>query len=248
MSSLSTAPPAYAEKPGTHIAPPTDIKHTQDLSESTTRVPKHDIPAAVTTLQVDYTWKNLTARISEPSNPSQPIYIVDYRTFKSPHLLFKDAADNTFGSGTLHAVSINADYELHGQKGKLKALRHFHTEYTHLSRVYSKNGAPAAMNWSSDCDFRNWDFTCKGEDGVPVARFVSNCWSLKKVGMIEFYGPLGQSKEAREEIVVTGLTLFSCMVLRTTSLLSFFGGVFARPGPLPNPEAEKVKGEGEDGK
>lgn len=242
MSSLNTdppPPPAYAEQPGKH-APPTDIK-PQPASESIeTQAPPEHIPKDMTQLEVDFTWRNFTARIYEPGT-SNTKYIVDYRTLKSPPLLFKDAStDEIVGSGTLHPISINADYELHGEKGKLKALRHFHTEYTHLSRTFSKTEAPVAMHWVSDADFKTWDFICKGPDGVPVAKFSSNSWDMKKMGMIEFYGQLGLTKAAQEEIIVVGLTLFSCMVLRASSILSFFGGIFARPGPLRNPEAEKL--------
>ena len=55
---------------------------------------------------------------------------------------------------------------------------------------------------------------------------------MKKVGEIEFLETRAGSSDAiREEIVVTGLTLFYCMVLRSNSMLSLFGAIFSRPGP-----------------
>jgi hypothetical protein len=63
------------------------------------------------------------------------------------------------------------------------------------------------------------------------AKFSANTWSLKKVGNIEFFGSKASTGEAaREEIVVTGLTLFYCRVLRTSSIISLFGAVVSRPG------------------
>ncbi|UNI17091.1 hypothetical protein JDV02_003469 [Purpureocillium takamizusanense] len=186
----------------------------------------------------------MMARIRKSGGESaDSVYTVDYKTLTSPHLIFTETATGTrVGSGTLHPISINADYEVRGQKGKLKALRRMHTEYTHLSRAYSETeGHLAAMQWSSEADFKTWDFICKGADGVPVARFTSNCWARKKVGVIDYYGARGLSKEAQEEILVTGLTLYSCMILRTSSILSFFGGIFSKPGPLPNPESSSSK-------
>ena len=67
---------------------------------------------------------------------------------------------------------------------------------------------------------------------MPVAKFSANGLAVKKVGNIEFLRPKANSPVARDEIVVTGLTLFYCMLLRSSSILSFFGAIFARPGPL----------------
>lgn len=67
---------------------------------------------------------------------------------------------------------------------------------------------------------------------MPVAKFKANWWALKKLGSIEFLGDRAISEAARDEIVVTGLTIMYCMVLRTMSLPSLFGAVFARPGPI----------------
>lgn len=66
---------------------------------------------------------------------------------------------------------------------------------------------------------------------MPVAKFSANTMSLRNVGHIEFLGPVAMGNEAfREEVVVVGLTLMYTMVLRLTSILSFFGAVIARPG------------------
>ena len=70
---------------------------------------------------------------------------------------------------------------------------------------------------------------------MPVAKFSANIWALQKVGNIEFLGDKADSKEAREEIVVTGLTLFYCMCLRTNNILNLFGAIFSRPGPIKQP-------------
>ncbi|KAM0429987.1 hypothetical protein ACHAPT_005993 [Fusarium lateritium] len=196
------------------------------------------------TLQVDFSWKKLKALVSQKdkSGESVPRYVIDYNTWRSPHLVFHPAEDKliTIGSGTLHPVSIHADYEIHGQKGTLKALRRFVTSYTHLSYNYAEGpgDTPAAMTWTSSSDFKSWDFICLDENSVPVAKFSANAWAISKVGYIEFMGPKSYNRDAQEEILVTGLTLFSQMVLRTTSLLSFFGAIFSRPGPLDKEAAE----------
>ncbi|KAI8652735.1 hypothetical protein NCS57_01338500 [Fusarium keratoplasticum] len=196
------------------------------------------------TLQVDFSWKKLKALVSQKdkSGESVPRYVIDYNTLRSPHLVFHPAEDKSaiIGSGTLHPVSIHADYVLRGHKGTLKALRRFVTSYTHLSYNYADGpgDTPAAMTWTSSSDFKSWDFICLDENSVPVAKFSANAWAISKVGYIEFMGPKANNPDAQEEIMITGLTLFSQMVLRTSSILSLFGAIFSRPGPLDKEAAE----------
>lgn len=210
---------------------------------------KDSPPAQGCTLQVDFSWKKFKAIITEKETPqAKPIYIVDFKASK-PHLLFKTAADDSvLGSGTLHPISINADCYIRGQSIKLEAVKRFKTEYTHLSYVFSETDAPVPMAWTSTSDFKSWDFICLDPKQNPVAKFSANIWAVKKVGNIEFLG--STSDAARDEIVVTGLTLFYCMVLRTNSILSLFGAIFLRPGHVdkgtPTTVSEHVEGEDEN--
>ncbi|EEH36027.2 hypothetical protein PAAG_00350 [Paracoccidioides lutzii Pb01] len=202
-------------------------------------------PAQDLTLEVDFSWKRYKSLITEKDNPqSPPLYIVDYRATK-PHLAFRAGEDQPpFATGSLRTVSINADCQIRGRTITLKALKRFRTEYTHLSYAFAKgsiNSAapePVPMTWTSSSGFKTWDFICLDEKQMPLAKFSANAWSLKKVGNITLIGSniaaaTGSdtiSDAVREEIVVTGLTLFYCMVLRSTSILSFFGAIFSRPG------------------
>lgn len=206
------------------------MEFSNDIPQS--QLPEQQPPK----LLVDFSWRKFHALVTEEDKPSDPIYIVDFRTLRSPHLVIKSASDDkVIGTGTLKAISINPDYEIHGQPGKLKALKRFRTQYTHLSRAFSDDEASLMpMTWSSNCGFKTWDFICLDDQQNPVAKFAANAWSVKKVGKIEFMGPKAMSQAARDEIVVTGLTLFYCMVLRTNSILSLFGAIIARPGPLDN--------------
>ncbi|KAJ5669097.1 hypothetical protein N7462_010167 [Penicillium macrosclerotiorum] len=187
-------------------------------------------------LQFDFQWRKFKTRISDTNNPEKgALYIVDYNSFKKPSIVFKrvtekEGAEEVIGSGTLHTFGIDADYELHGRKDTLVAQRRWHTSYSHRSLAVSSNEKPVKMIWSSDSDFKTWDFICCDEQQMPVAKFSANIWATKKMGKVEFMGPSANSKALHDEIVVTGLTLFHCMVLRTSSLLSFFGAIFASPG------------------
>ncbi|KUJ11329.1 uncharacterized protein LY89DRAFT_242550 [Mollisia scopiformis] len=184
------------------------------------------------TLHVHFSWKKFKTLITEGDDPkSKPLYIVDYKSFK-PNLIFTNAQDKTtFGTGTLHPVSINADCDFRGRHIQIKALKRWKTAYEHHSLTYSDTETPVTMTWTSDSDFKTWDFICLDPQQNPVAKFAANLWDLKKIGKIEFLGPKAAMSEAlREELLVTGMTLFYCMTLRATSIVSFFGAIFARPG------------------
>lgn len=181
------------------------------------------------TLQVDFTWKKWKALITEKGNTeAKPVCIVDFKMLK-PHLVFHSGIDNSvFGTGSLHPISINADCEVHGKPANLKAIKRWVTSYTHLSHTYSKTDKPVQMTWASDSDFKTWDFICLNQDHLPVAKYSARIWGIKKIGYIEFMGPT--TDEQRDEMIATGMTLFYCMILRTTNILNFFGAIFARPG------------------
>ncbi|KIX00094.1 uncharacterized protein Z518_10231 [Rhinocladiella mackenziei CBS 650.93] len=213
----------------------------------------HDIPqeklgtsSSTATLKVDFRWTKLKAHITtveaDIHDPSTvPVYTLSFQTLKSPHLIFHPGNDTTsvIGTGTIHAISINPDYELHGKPGTIKALRRFHTVYEHISSVLrNPGGAPMPMTWTSDTNFKTWDFVCVDDQQNPVAKFSTNIWMVKKVGNIEFMDK-NISDELRDEIVVTGLTLYYCMATRVNNIFNLFGAVFSRPGRHSEEEVEK---------
>ncbi|KAL9577052.1 MAG: hypothetical protein Q9212_006620, partial [Teloschistes hypoglaucus] len=177
-------------------------------------------PSATTTdnftanpiLQVDYSWRKWTASITEQSKPSESLYTVHYRPFAiSPHIIYKSTSNppTTIGTGTLHAFSINSHYTLHSQRGTLKALKRWKTSYTHLSPTHTDpiTNAPLPLTWTSDSDFKTWDFICLGPNKLPIAKFSANLWKLKQIGVIEFMGARRWERGVWDEVVVTGLTL-----------------------------------------
>ncbi|KAA8568881.1 hypothetical protein EYC84_007860 [Monilinia fructicola] len=202
------------------------------------------------TLTVDFSWKKFKSLITTTGSdsPSKPLYIVSYKSFK-PNLVFKSALDDsTLGTGTLHPISIDADCSVRGRPIKIKALKRFKTEYTHLSHTFSSSSSdphtdrpPVQMTWTSSSGWKTWDFICLDEQQMPVAKFSANTMSLRNVGRVEFLGPTLMANEAfREEIVVVGMTLMYTMVLRSTSILSFFRGHHCATGEERGGEAPCV--------
>ncbi|KAG4429584.1 hypothetical protein IFR05_014933 [Cadophora sp. M221] len=209
-------------------------KNTQEQLQQTSRPTSITKPTTSPILQVNFSWHKFESLISEKvegGGSPKPLYIVDYHTLKiKPRLIFKSVSDDsTIGTGTLHPISINADVEIRGQATELQATSRIKTQYMHLSHNFSDTDKPVPMTWSSDCGFKTWDFVCLDPNQMPVARFAANVWAVKKVGNIEFLGErTATSEAAREEIVITGITLFSCMMLRMNNFFNLFGMV-AKP-------------------
>jgi hypothetical protein len=187
------------------------------------------------TLEVDFSWKKFKSFVTpknSDSTPSKPLYIIEFKTMKS-QLLFKSAVDDSIlGTGTLHAISIDAECSVRGQDIKLKAQKRFKIEYEYFSTLFSntENGEPVPMTWVCDTGFKKWGFVCLDRNQMPVARFQVNVWAAKKIGVIELLGMAGEKEVLRDEVVVTGLTLFYFTMLRSSSIFSFFGAVFSKPG------------------
>lgn len=199
---------------------------------SDTQIQRHENP----TLTVQFTWKKWQGKILDARNPgSDPLYSIHF-PFKLisrsiPTMIFTKAlSDEVIGSGKLNMVSINPDYELHGHKAELLAQKRFRTLYTHRSLNFSDTDTPITMTWSSEAGFKTWDFVCVDEQQNAVAKFSGNPWGVTNIGKIEFDGPKKHDRAAQEEIIVTGITLFYCMLVRCNSIFNLFGAVFTRPG------------------
>ncbi|KAF1817387.1 hypothetical protein P152DRAFT_504652 [Eremomyces bilateralis CBS 781.70] len=162
-------------------------------------------------LHVDFFWKNFKAKVVEKDDPeAKPVYLVDFKSLK-PHLPIT-----------------------------LKTQKRFKLEYTHQSRTYSDTDESVTMHWTSDSDFKVWDFICMDADQRPVAKYSANFWAVKKIGTIEFMGPKANNEAVRQEMLVMGLTLFYCVALRSTSILSFFGAIFSQPSRKSKTEREAL--------
>ncbi|KAL8670631.1 MAG: hypothetical protein Q9168_004842 [Polycauliona sp. 1 TL-2023] len=193
-------------------------------------------------LLVDFQWKKFKAHITTLTEPKTPIYNLDYSTIKKECILITSATTGLrIGSGILHIFSINPNFKLHNRKGVLKALSRFKTSYEHKSYAFAaspEDGPPATMTWSGNSDFKTWDFVCMDERQMPVAKIKASWWALKKFARIEWIGDRVISEAMRDEIVVTGLTLMYCMVIRTMSIPGLFGALAARPGPIKEGSAQ----------
>jgi hypothetical protein len=182
-------------------------------------------------LKVDFSWKKFKLLLSREDDPeAEGVYIVACNLFK-PHIVFTSTVDDAvFGTSNLHLVSINSKCEVSGQPITLQATKRFQTRYSHLSPAFSATSTPVRMTWTTNVDFKTWEFICLDDQQTPVAKLSANIWAVKKVARFEFMGPMATNEVARRELVVMGITLFYLMLYRMNNVFSLFGAVFSRPG------------------
>ncbi|KAI1625833.1 hypothetical protein EDD37DRAFT_625674 [Exophiala viscosa] len=203
------------------------------------------ISEAASKLQIQYSWCKNKATIVNAENPKEKVYLVDFRTFavKSPAVTVKSAVDgSTVGTGTLHPISSDVNYEIRGRKGTLKAMKQLKTEYTYPSYALSEDDKPVSLRWVDKYGLTSWDLLCMDEQSMPIAKISTYCLKVREAATIEFMGPV--SPALRDELIVTGVvTLWMCMSLRSTNIFSLVGAVIARPGKSKVVEGSGLKGD-----
>lgn len=87
--------------------------------------------------------------------------------------------------------------------------------------------------------FKYWDFILLDTNKEPVARIRSNVWSYKHIGIIEFMGDFSQL--AKEEICITGCTVYLNFIQRANNIFQVFGAIGAKIGSLDVHDADIPK-------
>lgn len=225
-------------------AEPQTMSQTSETTQTTPQLPdspiQHfDTPTGLT-LQVDFAWSKFVNTVSEKDGDNlTPVYIQHFRPTK-PQLRFDSAPDNVnIASGTINNVSISAECTIRSQNITLKPLKRWKTQYNYLSTALSPDpNTPAPISWIANSSLKIWDFVCLDANQMPIAKFSVNWWAVKQVGNFHFEKSKDAvTREARDEIVVTGITLLYVMVTRINNPLNLLGAAFAKPG--------RVDGKGE---
>lgn len=204
------------------------------------------VTADPNTLKVDFGWRARSALLTPIVGPAEApaAYTMHTRFFHMPNLVFKRGGLDgpVFATASNGLVGINSTYTL-GAPGEdqpqreIRAAKRLATEYTHQSYNYSADRtAPTTMTWKTTANLKHWDFVCCDEQMVPVARFHSNVWYVKEVGLLEFMGPKAADPAAREEIVVVALTIYHQMLVRMNNVLNLLGAI-PKPKPFKAGEA-----------
>lgn len=182
-------------------------------------------------LRVDFAWSKFKNIISEMNgDQSTPIYIQHFRPLK-PQLRLDNASDNQqIATGTINTFAIGAECTVNSQNIAIKPVKRWKTHYNYLSTNLSSDpSAPTPITWITNSSMKIWDFVCLDANQIAIAKFSVNFWALKQVGNFYFEKPAQYvSKEARDEVVITGLTLLYVMTTRINNPLNIVGSVFGK--------------------
>ncbi|KAJ5992365.1 hypothetical protein N7451_008089 [Penicillium sp. IBT 35674x] len=198
------------------------------------------------TLRIDFKWGKFKSLVSDVNKPDEPLYIIEYKLFSPKQIIYKSASTkDVIGTGSIHMISIDADYECRGRRDTLVAQKRFKTLYTHRSGfLKNPQGQPAVMTWTGDVGASKWDFVCTDEQQMPVAKFTVNLWGLKKIGKVELMGPSSREEGVRAEMLITGMTLAYCMVVRASNIFNLLGSIFGDPAHDKKYKSEPVTATG----
>jgi hypothetical protein len=245
-SNTSTTMLQANEATPTHsITQPLDIdNHAEPSQVPSSPIQHFDTPTGLT-LQVDFAWSKFQNIISEKNGDQlTPLYIQHFRPTK-PQLRYETAHDKVeIARGTINNFSISAECTLNGHTIALKPLKRWKTQYNYLSTTLSPGpNTPAPVSWIANMSLKLWDFVCLDANQIAIAKFSANLWAVKQVGNFHFEKSAGGvSREARDEIVVTGLTLLYVMMVRMNNPLHLLGSVFAKPGKVEGGEGWEMEG------
>ncbi|KAF2732870.1 hypothetical protein EJ04DRAFT_513619 [Polyplosphaeria fusca] len=211
-------------------------------------------PTPDRTLFVDFSWRKYTCIIRE-NEESEPLYLQKWNgwtmksTFKTgaavTAAMQKDPdavsinsdastlADDTdiIGTSRVRAVHIDIDATHRGRALRISAAKKLMTRYNYASLAYATDPhKPAVMTWKANSWVKCFDFDLLDESGRLVARFNPKYFGIKKFASVEMFGPLAWDKQATEEVLITGLSMYMCMVYRSMSWVPLVGAIVARPG------------------
>lgn len=138
--------------------------------------------------------------------------------------------NDIIGEGRVHAFHIDCDTMVRGRPIRVSAARKWLTRYNYPSTAYSSDPSrPAVMTWHSNSKWKAFDFDLRDENEELVARF-SPRYIARKTANIELFGSRAWDTAAVEEVLITGITLYLCMIYRASNLVPFIGAAVSRSG------------------
>jgi hypothetical protein len=214
-------------------------------------------------LKVDFSWRKYSTVITEAES-DVPIYLgkmspwnltTVFRT--GPSVAKKattdadsdadsfDEANDVIGESKVRAFhSVDCPTTIRGRPVALSAAKKILTRYNYSSTAFASDPLkPAVMTWRSNSSFKVFDFDLLDERDELVARFNSRYFGLKKVSVIEMFGPKAWDSLATEEVIITGITLWYCMVYRASSPVPLIGALVSRRGKDYNTTEKEAKEE-----
>ena len=128
---------------------------------------------------------------------------------RKPHLrITSSATGDIVGTAVLPSLSGCIDATVRGAQTSIVPCGTFGRK-GHVYASPALHGANVTWNTIG----HNLDLVCWDEQGIVIARFRFNHWSLQKCGKLELVGPVANDGGAlMEEVIVTGLAMASCVL------------------------------------
>lgn len=202
------------------------------------------------TLQLNFSWRKNTTIISE-SGSDVPLYFAKYNPFTMKTIfktgqaatkaLSSDSDDNSInleaedddviGNSRVKVFHIDCPTTVRGRSVALSAASRIMTRYNYSSLAYASHPLkPAVMTWKSNSMVKVFDFDLLDEQQQTVARYNTKYLAAKKYATIELFGPKAWDSLATEEVLITGLTMYFCMIYRVSSPVPLVGALVSRGG------------------
>lgn len=202
------------------------------------------------TLQLNFSWRKYTTIITETGSDT-PLYFAKYSpftmktVFKSGQAAAKLMAadsdadftkleaedDDVIGNSRVKVFHIDCPTTVRGREVALSAASRIMTRYNYSSLAFSSDPLkPAVMTWKCNSKVKAFDFDLLDEQEQTVARYNTKYLGVKKYATIELFGPKAWDSLATEEVLVTGFTMYLCMLYRASSPVPLIGALVSREG------------------
>jgi len=154
--------------------------------------------------------------------------------------------DDVIGQSKVRKFHIDCEARIRGRVVKLSPVKRMVTKYNYPSLAYSEDPLkPTLMTWKASSLIRCFDHELRDGNDQVVARFDARYHGLHNFASIKLYGEKAWDARAVEEVVITGMTLYLCMIYRASSPVPFVGALVTRPGKEKKMAEEKIREEHE---
>jgi len=189
--------------------------------------------------------------ITEPAESTAPLYLGKYNPL-SMKTIFKTGTPTTkalasdsdvdsikleaededvIGDSKVKAFHIDCETHIRGRPVRLSAAKRILTRYNYPSLAYSeRDGRPAIMTWKCNKIIKCFDFDLLDPDNNLVAQFKPKYMGMRKMATIEMFGDKAWNVDTTEEVLITGLSMYLCMIYRASSPVPLVGALISRSG------------------
>lgn len=182
---------------------------SDDMSTISTEpeLPPYINEAAVQSYDVIYKdWKCTRAFVQDPES-KEILYNCDLPSLRRCRINLRSAIDDVeIATGNPYSLKKHISSSVRGQDLDLRYKNLLKCNYTYTSPAFGNS----KMTWTCHSGFKEMVYVLLDEQSLPVARWKTSgpkVGPFKDLGRLEILGTRVDSDAAKEEILITGLTL-----------------------------------------